>query len=101
MPSNDLPKGAVREIYDAIPVNGRYEQDIFNDFLLRWARYTIKDTLLWLITHGHLRKCGTTLRPLYVRRLSTGIRYTNIRPITGVETLLAMHKNLTVSENQK
>lgn len=101
MPSSDLPKGAVRDIYDAIPVNGRYEQDIFNDFLLQWSRYTIKDALNLMVAAGHLRKCGTTLRPLYVRDVRAGIRYTNIRPIVGVETLLAMHKNFEPTEKSR
>ena len=92
MPNPD-PRKIAGEIYDVVPIKGRYEQDIFNDFLLRYARYSIKEALSWLVDRGHLRKCGTTLRPLYVRSFSRGVRYTNIRPVHGEDVLLQMHAN--------
>lgn len=84
-------------IYESIPDGGRYEQDVFNDFLLRYARYTIKDALNWLCANGQLRKCGTTLRPIYIHnpKPEKRVTYTNIRPIHGVDALLQMHRNFT------
>lgn len=83
-----------RDIWETVPVTGRYESDIFNDFLLRSPRRRIEKALEWLCQRGHLRKCGNQFRPLYARP-ERSYRYTNIRPVHGVETLLAMHQNFT------
>ena len=93
MPS-DRPRLAP-DIYDVVTVDGRYEQDVMNDFLLRFSRNEIEKALAWLCQRGHLRKCGDKVRPIYVRRENASARYTNIFPANGVEMLLQMHSNFT------
>lgn len=86
------PKLAIA-VWDAIPVTGRYEQDVLNDFLTRWSHHEITKALEWLCKHGHLRKCGGGVRPLYARP-ERRFHYTNVRPVTGVVgMLLTMHRN--------
>ena len=91
---NSRPK-LVPTIFDAVPEKGRYEGDIMDDFLLHASRREIESALEWLCSHGHLRKCGDKIRPIYVRPENRGVRYTNIRPVTGEDVLLQMHSNFT------
>lgn len=89
-----------RDIWESVTVNGRYESDIFNDFLLRSPRRRIEQALQWICERGHLRKCGDRVRPLYARP-ERSYRYTNIRPVPGVEMLLAMHQNFTGESHER
>ena len=90
----DRPKLAPA-IYDAIPEKGRYERDVLNDFLMRASLREIEAALDWLCVRHYLRRCGDVTRPIYVRREHASVRYTNIRPVTGEDVLLAMHQNFT------
>lgn len=83
------------DIFDIVPPTGRYEGDIFNDFLRYASRREIENALQWLCEKGHLRKCGDAVRPIYARPEKPRITYTNIRPIHGTDVLLQMHQNFT------
>lgn len=90
------PRLAV-DIFEAVTVNGRYEKDLLNDYLVRYSRAEIEAALAWLLERGHLRKCGSPLMPLYARP-ERPVRYTNIRPIHGEDVLLQMHSNFATEK---
>lgn len=83
-----------RDIYGSITNAGRFEQDIFNDFLLFASRTNIENALEMLLRRRHVKKCGSAVRPLYIRTHHC-VRYDNIYPINGTPMLLAMHQNFT------
>lgn len=83
-----------RDIWESIPVTGRYRVDIFNDFLVNHTRPEIEEALERLCEIGHLRATGNTVGLLYARP-ERKIVYTNIRPIHGMDVLLQMHRNFT------
>lgn len=80
-----------RDIWESVTVNGRYESDVYNDFLLRSPHRRIARALDWLVERGHLRRCGDRARPLYARPERT-YRYTNILPIPDKGVLADLMK---------
>lgn len=85
----------VEKIFEVVPKDGRYEQDIMFGLVHQFSQRDIEAALRWLCHNGHLRKCGNKSRPLYVRVTSPRVFYDNIRPVAGDPTpaLLQMHSN--------
>lgn len=93
----DAPEKLAREIYSTIPDTGRFEQDIYNDYLLTYSRHTIAAALQLLRSRKHVRQCGSAVRPLYIRS-NRSVRYDNIRPASGEQVLLQMHANFATEK---
>lgn len=87
-----------KALYDLIPEKGIFEQDLMNLFLLRHSRVEVEKALAWMGERRLIRKCGSPVRPLYVRPENGRVRYTNIRPVHGTAVLLTMHRNFEESK---
>lgn len=88
-------RSLVELIFDMVPRNGRYEQDILHKLVPSFPHRTIEAALVKLCADGHLRKCGDKIRPLYVRMVTPKVFYDGCAPAPAAAqtAMLQMHSN--------
>lgn len=85
----------VEKIFDMVPRNGRYERDIVQALIHEFPQRTIEAILRRLCDQDHLRKCGDSVRPLYVRMVTPKVFYDGLAPLSQdlASVMLQMHSN--------
>ncbi len=92
MTSTAVRPRAALDIWESIPIGGRYRLDILNDFLVRFTRPEIEDALKWLCERDHLRMVGN-MAGVFYSPPERKVRYDSIRPMFGEQVLMQMHAN--------
>ena len=89
------PKSLDLVIFEMIPETGLARRDaIYRLVRAGYSQHQAEQAIYRLLFRRHVTQVGDSNRPILVRN-TYRIVYDNIRPITGVNTLLAMHRNFT------